>query len=227
MEFKQQKFENRTKTDILADFYSLSMFLNVDDLTDLELSSALLPIVRREVLKAAGVGIISESLHSSPSFAKNIYHRFGVHNPTEDFSVISQNALCYYLSCKQRRVLPRYIAASKVLFYNGRWSPAYGGPNWGNICTKWLNLYNYHSKNYDISPTEMMVRIDQLIDCCHNTGNCLNKLWYRIDNWLTKKTLAENPFWIVDQCCFQKYASMRLKQQYGFTKEQFKKSKIR
>ena len=96
----------------------------------------------------------------------------------------------------EKRCSKKDILKCWNLFKQKRWMPQYGGPAWANICRLWMRLYHVKASNVN----ECMVRMDNLIDSCHNTNNTLDKIYPNIKTWLNIKTFIISPYWIINQC---------------------------
>lgn len=217
-----EQISQRSGMELFADFYTLSSFFTPDNHEDCEIAAELLPLVKREVLRAAAIAILSEmkywkqEANCKPGHLQ-VFHRFGVKSLVERSEKFERIPRYYYI--KRNKALIRMIACGKVIFGRpGAFSMMYGGPKWAEICKRWFALHEFH----DFASREMFNRIDYLIDAAHNTGRCLDKVYPHINKWLEVKTLTQDPYWVINQSCLRRYAKIRMKQQYfEFSEERF------
>lgn len=203
---------------LLADFYAWSIFHQDDNAEDCLLRDSIFPRIREYLLDVVHLAVLGEVGHFDYNIhhlgryfgqgkqltQKNVFRRFQLQENFENGSGINE------------RLRERQVRGCKTLFKNTkawRWSASYGGPAWERICDRWLKLEKHSDRE----------SIDQLIDCCHNTGNVLNKSLYGIDTWLGIKTKNKDSGWLIDQCSFPRYAYSRIYEEFHLTKEDFSK----
>lgn len=63
-----------------------------------------------------------------------------------------------------------FLGVTKDEDINLRWSSAYGGEPWSNICDAWLKLYN------STEAKDIVIYVDHMYDLQHNTNTVFNKL---------------------------------------------------
>ena len=232
------RFIRRRGLDMFADFYTLSSFFEPKVEADVELKNFLFPHVRDELLEDALICIISESRYiingprstissCSHSTLQKVWYRF--FSEEQRYNIItlsrrlvgqSKQSIIFgvydYLYTHSLEV--RFVKMMRILFNttNVKWDHAYGGKSWENICKKWIAVYYAEDKKIDFAV------LDQLIDACHNTGHCFDKLYKEATIWLRQKSLTQDPYWVVDQSIYRQYACRRLKEKFGWTKEKFR-----
>lgn len=85
---------------------------------------------------------------------------------------------------RQNGGFPSFFKKAERAFTEIPWWSQYGGEAWAGICRAASKLIEPNGNN-----RQLMVDLDHMIDCCHNTGYCLNKLYADIQHFLTEKTL--------------------------------------
>lgn len=88
-----------------------------------------------------------------------------------------------------------YFGRARQAFQQ-EWGHQYGGDAWASICEKAGKLCKPIHVRDNLS--HWMVYLDNAIDACHNTGHCLDKLYPRINHFLTEKTLDSRV--VLDGC---------------------------